>query len=147
MTSRANAPTYGAVFWIGLSVGWAVVVYGVVGALNSVWLRDRPAELALWVAGGLVAHDVLLAPLVTAVAFVLALVLPRWLRGPIAGALALSGLVALFSYPLLRAFGRRASNATLLPHDYGRNVLRVLLAIWTVALVVIAIRAARRATT
>ena len=85
-------------------------------------------------------HDALLAPLVTVVGLALAWLLPAWLRGPVAAALALSGLVLLFSYPLLRAFGRRPSNPTILPHDYTHNVLFVLAAIWSVALAVVLVR-------
>ena len=111
-------------------VGWAVIGYAVVGMLEQRLADGPPAKLATWVLGGLIVHDALLAPFVTVVGLVLAWLLPRWLRGPVAGAAALSGLVLLFSYPLLRAFGRRPSNTSILPLDYSRNVAFVLAFIW-----------------
>jgi hypothetical protein len=142
-SSTTDNESYGLGFWIGLAVGWAVIGYGVLGVLDNVWLRDRPAKVVIWVGSTLIVHDVLLAPLVTVVGLALAWLLPRWLRGPIAGALALSGLVLLFSYPLLRAFGRRPSNTTILPHDYGHNVVLVLGVVWSVALGVVLARMVR----
>ena len=66
-------PTYGAVFWTGLVVGWSVIGYAVVGILNNVWLKDRPGKLLVWVLGGLAVHDALLASFVTVVGLLLAL--------------------------------------------------------------------------
>ena len=56
--------------------------------------------------------------------------LPRWARGPVTAAVAASGVVLVFSYPLLRHFGRRADNPSILPLDYPRNVAVVLAVIW-----------------
>ena len=41
---------------------------------------------------------------------------------PAATGVAASGIVVAFSYPLLRHFGRRADNPSILPLDYPRNV-------------------------
>jgi hypothetical protein len=136
-------PTYGPLFWVGLVVGWGVIGYGVYGVLNDVWLRDVPFELAVWVFGSLVLHDALFAPMVLGTVALLAWLLPRPVRGPVAGALALTGLVVLFAYPLLRAFGRRAVNPSILPDDYGQNVLVVLAVIWSITAVVIVARILR----
>lgn len=145
MTATDEPPrSYGATFWVGLVVGWSVIAFAFVGIANSVWLRDRPAKVATWVIGGLVVHDALLAPVVTVVALLLGRLLPRWLRGPISAALVLSGLVLVFSYPLLRAFGRRAANPSILPLDYGRNVVVVLAIVWVAALAVVGVRLVRR---
>jgi hypothetical protein len=141
---QADRPTYGPLFWTGLLVGWSVMGFAVVGISNSVWLKDRPVELAVWVLGGLVVHDALLASSVTIIGLLLARLLPRWLRGPVAGAVALSGLVLLFSYPLLRGFGRRESNRSILPLDYDRNVAIVLALIWLAAAAVVVARLVRR---
>jgi hypothetical protein len=145
MTTVEEPPRhYGPTFWVGFVLGWSVIAFGVVGVMNSVWLKDRPAEVATWVLGGLVVHDAVLAPLVTVVALLVARLLPQWMRGPIAAALVLSGLVLLFSYPLLRAFGRREANPSILPLDYGRNVIVVVAIVWAVALAVVVVRLLRR---
>lgn len=138
------APTYGASFWVGLAVGWAVMGYGVWGVLDESDLT-RPPDLALWVVGAAIAHDALLAPVVAVVGVALAAVLPRWVRGPVRAALAVSGVVVLFAYPALRGFGRRQGNPSILPLDYQRNVLLVLAVVWVVAAVAAAVR--RRAGT
>jgi hypothetical protein len=135
---------HGATFWIGIAVGWTVIGFGTVGALNSVWLRDRPGDLVRWLLGGLVLHDAVLVPLVTVAGLLVAKLAPRWLRGPIDVALVLSGLVLLFAYPLLRAFGRRESNPSILPLDYGRNVAIVLLLIWLGAAALAAVKLVER---
>jgi hypothetical protein len=129
-TVETERPTYGPLFWTGLVVGWSVIGFAIVGISNSVWLKDRPAKLAVWVLGGLVVHDAIVASTVTAVGLVLTRLLPRSARGPITGAVALSGLVVPFSYPLWRGFGRRQSNTSILPLDYGRNVAIVVALIW-----------------
>lgn len=145
MTATDEQPrSYGATFWVGLVVGWSVIGFAVVGIMNSVWLRDRPAKVATWVIGGLVVHDALLAPVVTIAALLLGRLLPRWLRGPISAALVLSGLVLVFSYPLLRGFGRRDANPSILPLDYGRNVAIVLALVWLTALAFVGVRLVRR---
>ena len=79
-----------------------------------------------WIVGTAVAHDAIVAPVVTLVGLALAALLPRWARGPVATAVAASGVVVVFSYPLLRHFGRRADNPSILPLDYPRNVAIVL---------------------
>lgn len=121
-------------FWSGLAIGWAVMAYGVWGIFDQSDLTQPPA-LARWVLGSAIAHDALLAPPVAVVGVALAFVVPRWLRGPVRAALAVSGIVVLFSYPALRGFGRREGNPSILPLDYTRNVALVLAAIWVVALV------------
>jgi hypothetical protein len=133
----------GPAFWVGLVVGWGVIAFGVVGVLNSVWLRDRPLDVLWWVLGSLVLHDALLAPLVTVVVLLVARFLPTTVRGPVAGALVLTALVVLFAYPLLRAFGRREANPSILPGDYPRHVLLLVALIWAVAGIVIAVRVRR----
>jgi hypothetical protein len=44
-----------------------------------------------------------------------------------------SGIVALFSWPLVRAYGLAANNPTSLPHNYALGLLVVLGVVWAVA--------------
>ena len=83
-------------------------------------LDTRPANLAQFVVGGALLHDLLVAPLV-----ILAGVAPgpgrpgpgpgRSCRPPWSS----PACVALFSYPLVRAYGLAANNPTSLPHNYA----------------------------
>lgn len=141
-------PVYGVSFWIGLVIGWAIIGFGLRGVFGDP-LGTVPPELARWTFGLAVAHDAILAPLVTIIGLALAWILPRRLRGPVLAALAASGIVMLFSWPLLRGYGKRDNNSSKLPHDYVVNVGIVLAVIWGVALVTILVRwrrAARAAT-
>ena len=58
----------------------------------------------------------------------------------IQGALAVSGIVALFSYPLVRGFGLAANNPTSLPHNYAAGLLVVLGVVWAVAAAIAVVR-------
>jgi len=131
--------TGGAVFWVGLVVGGAVMAYAVWGMVDQYDAANPPA-LARWLIGGALLHDLLLAPIVTVVGLVLARLLPRRARGTVLAATALSVLVIVFSIPMVRGFGARPGNPSALPLDYGRNVALVVGAVWVVAAVVVALR-------
>jgi len=132
-------------FWLALLVGGAIMAYGVVGAIGQ-QADTQPPQLLRFAVGSLLAHDAVLAPLVTVAGIVAARVLPTWLRGPVRGGLALTGIVVLFSYPLLRAFGRHPLNDSTLPQDYPRNVAVVVALIWigAASMAVVRWREARR---
>ena len=130
-------------FWLGLVVGWAVMAYAVWGIFID-HDATNPTGLARWVLGGALAHDLLLAPAVLLLGAVLARWLPGSVRGPITGALALSGIVVLFAFPLVRGYGRHELNPSTLPLDYGTNVAVVVGLIWIAALAIIVVRSARR---
>ena len=50
-------------FWISAAIGWAVIGWGVYGIFaNS--LDTRPANLAKFVVGGALLHDLVVAPIV-----------------------------------------------------------------------------------
>lgn len=135
-------PDGGPAFWVGLVLGWSVMAYAVWGAIQS-FPADQQVELATWLLGSALAHDAVLAPVVTVAGLLLARVLPRSVRGPVLGALALSGIVVLFSWSALRGFGRRDANPSILPHDYTTNVTVVIAIVWAVALAVVVVRLAR----
>ncbi len=131
MTTTREHPT-SPIFWVGLVAGWGVMAYGIWGFLAD-HRSTVPARTVWWIAGTAVAHDAIVAPVATLIGLGLAALLPRWARGPVAAAVAASGVVLVFSYPLLRHFGRRADNPSILPLDYPRNVAVVLALIWLTA--------------
>jgi hypothetical protein len=136
--SAAPRPA-GPRFWISAAVGWAVIGWGVVGIFRHS-LDTRPANLAKFVVGGALLHDLLVAPVVIVAGVLVARAVPARARGPVQAALAVSGIVALFSWPLVRAYGLAANNPTSLPHNYGRNLVIVLGAVWAVTAVWIALK-------
>jgi len=134
-------------FWPALAAGWGLIAVGIVGMFSQ---RDRtqPFQLVRYVVGFLLLHDLVLVPLVLAAGWVVTRFVPPIGRGPLRAALALSALVVVFSWPLLRRFGEHATNDSALPLDYGRTVPVVVAAVWLVALGVLVVRivSARRRT-
>ncbi|MFE5804751.1 hypothetical protein [Streptomyces sp. NPDC056491] len=83
--------------------------------------EPEPWRIALWLAGGVLAHDGLVAPLVFAAGALCAAAGLR-LRGVPRAALIVAGSLTVIALPsLLRPGG--VANATVLPLDYPRNWL------------------------
>ena len=73
---------------------------------------------AVWLAGGIVLHDFVLAPLTLALAAVVVALVPRSVRGIVTAALVVLGTVTLSAVPVLGRFGARPDNPTLLDRNY-----------------------------
>lgn len=126
-------------FWVSAVIGWGVIAWGVAGIVaNS--LDTRPANLARFVVGGALLHDLVVAPLAIVAGVLVARAVPGRARAPVQAALATSAIVAVFAYPLVRGYGLAANNPTSLPHDYAANLLAVLGAVWVVTAVAVALR-------
>lgn len=128
MTDQVDDSPHGRLFWAGVVGGGGVVLVGLAGA----WI-DRadthPLQLAIWLGGAGVVHDALLAPVFVVVAL-LTTRLPAWMRTPVRLGLAASALMTALAWPLVRQWGASPSNPSVLPLDYGRNLVAVLAAIW-----------------
>ena len=122
----------GPLFWISATAGWGVIGFGLWGILSNS-LDTRPANLARFVVGGALLHDLVVAPVVILLGVLLARAVPGRARATVQAALAISGILALFSYPLVRAYGLAANNPTSLPHNYALNLTIVLGVVWAVA--------------
>jgi hypothetical protein len=133
----------GAGFWISCLIGWAVIGFGTSGLLDRLGLGGT-FDVGLWVVGGNVLHDVVVAPVVLAVGTALAVVVGRPWRAPIVAGLVASAFVVAVSYPALRGFGRKPHNPSTLPLDYGTAVVTVLAVVWGVVVVWCGLLAARR---
>ncbi|MFD7083846.1 hypothetical protein [Streptomyces sp. NPDC059918] len=108
-----------------VAAGLGLVLMGLGGAL--LLQEPSPWRIALWLAGAVVVHDGLIAPLVLAVAALTGAFGPR-LRGVPRAALIVAGsLTAIALPPLLRP--GRAANPTVVPLDYLRNWLLAMAAI------------------
>lgn len=123
-------------------LGAAVVGYGLLGLWGD-RADTRPAELAGWLAGAGVAHDFVVAPIVVVAAWLTGR-LPDWTRTPVRLGLALSALVTLVFWPVVRGWGRQPSVPSALPLDYGRHLVVVLAAIWATVGLALAVRLVRR---
>jgi hypothetical protein len=141
--TRADQPASagrrtGPVFWISAAAGWAGIGVGLRGILEHS-LDTRPADLARFVVGGALLHDLVVAPLVILLGVLVGRAVPARARSVVQAALVVSGAVALFSYPLVRAYGLAANNPTSLPHNYTANLLGVLGIVWAVAATVVVV--------
>lgn len=96
-------------------------------------------DVALWLAGAVVLHDLLVAPLVLAAGLLLAR-LPA--RGLLRGALVTAGCLTVIALPVLLAPGT-PGNPSVLPLDYPRNWLLSLAAVAAVTGLVLAGRRLR----
>jgi hypothetical protein len=119
------------IFRIFLLLGAGVMVFGTTGLLIDA--RDtQPIDWTKWFLGGLVAHDLLVAPLVFAAAALVVGRIPLPVRTSIQGGLFTSGVMILIAFPFVRGYGRSPSNPSALPNAYGRNLLIVLLVVWVI---------------
>lgn len=120
-------------------LGVGVAGYGVLRLLRL------PAEQVLavlvWVAGGIVAHDGVLAPLVVGLGLA-ASVLSRWLRPSLVVLLVVLGPLTLVAVPVLGRFGARPDNPTLLDRPYLAGYA-VLVGVGLVVAALSALRARR----
>lgn len=116
-----------------LIAGALVTGYGIVGLILD-GARTHPSEWIRWFAGGLIAHDFVLAPLVT----ILGLAIVRWVpgswRAPVQAGLVVSGIVTLSAWPFLRGYGRNPDNPSILPNDYPEGLGMVLALVWITVL-------------
>jgi hypothetical protein len=115
-------------------VGPGRAVLGAAGVLLTAygaWLLlsrqdlDRNLDVALWLAGGVVVHDLVLGSAVIAVSLLATRLLPAVAR-PAAGAgLVVLGSLTVLAVPFLGAFGRdnAPDNPTLLDRDYTAGYL------------------------
>jgi hypothetical protein len=131
---------YGTRFWVTAALGWLVIAVGVRGAILH-HVDTRPRDLATFVVGGALLHDLVFAPLVVGAGVLLGRLVPgRW-RAPAQTALIVGGVLVLFAYPLVRGFGRAARNPTSLPRDYGTDLVVVVALVWlTVAVGALTLR-------
>jgi hypothetical protein len=120
---------HGRIFWASLALGWALMAFGVGGIIVDARSTNPPA-LALWLVGSLAAHDLVIAPLAFAVGITVRRTVPAWARALVQAGLIVTGIVALYSIPLLGGFGRDRANPSILPGSYGPALLVTLGLVW-----------------
>jgi len=146
MSARVPAPQHrdgGRLFWITTGVGWAIIAGAVVGAVAD--RRDaQPLELARWVIGAAIVHDLVWLPLVALAGVALSRVARGRLPRALAWAVATSAVLVVVAWPFVRGYGRQRGNPSLLPRNYALGVAAYLVAIWVVALGIVGFGALRR---
>lgn len=135
-------------------VGAGRLVLGAVGVAGVAWggwllvtsqdgaqLRDA----AVWLLGGVLLHDLVLAPLTLLVVALGARVLPGAWRAPAAVGLVVLAPLTLLAVPVLGRFGARPDNPTLLDRPYAAGWLLVAGLVVLAVLVAGAVRRRRHA--
>ena len=128
-----------------LVVGWAIIAFGAHAALRNA--RDaHPFALLVHVVTFDLVHDIVIAPALFLVAWSIGKVAPPVAHGPVRAAAAATALYIAIAYPLIHRWGRRPTNSSTLPLNYGRNLTIVIATVWLLAGVVIIrrVRAGRR---
>jgi hypothetical protein len=130
----------GWLFWGSFFIGWAVIGFG----MWTLFVRanaTHPLGFGAWFVGLTVAHDLLIAPAISAVAVVLVPRVPANLRGGIIAAVIVSAVLVLLSlFPLL---GDPADNASILPRNYAAGLAIAIAATWAIAAIWIVASLAR----
>jgi hypothetical protein len=130
-------------FWICVAVGWALIVLGIRGVIVDARFT-RPPQWSGWFVGAAVFHDLIVAPLVFAVAAIVLRRLRRPYRAPVQAALVMTALVAFATLPVVLQLGEPTMNPTVLPNDATPALLMVLGAIWVMTVLAL-LRARSRA--
>jgi hypothetical protein len=102
-----------------LVLGAVGVAMGAFGALRLVQLDlDDLVDAVLWLAGGVLLHDVVVAPLTIAVTLLATRVVPARARTAVVVGVVVLATVTVTAIPVLGRWGERADNPTLLDRDY-----------------------------
>lgn len=124
------------------AVGMAVVAYGAFRLLELGW--DNLVATVVWLGGGVLLHDAVLAPATIAVCALGMAVFRVPVRAPAAAGLLILGSVTLTAVPVLGRFGARADNVTLLDRNYTLGWL-IVAALTLVGVAIAGVAQRRRA--
>jgi hypothetical protein len=113
-----------------------VIGFGIHAALRN-RVDSNPSALLQHVIAFDLGHDLVIAPLAVLLGWLVGRMVPRVARGPVRAGLAMTALLIIFSYPLMTRWGRRPTNSSTLPLDYGRNLTIVIVVVWLIAAAVI----------
>ena len=133
--------------WLFLLPGLAAVGYGAHGLLTA---GDRVplGSWLTWFLGGVLVHDLVVAPLWIGLGWLAARLLPRAARPAVAVGAVVSGVLVLVALPFVLGFGADPANPSFLPRPYGRDLLLLVGAVGLAAgaWAAVAVHRARRRT-
>lgn len=118
-------------FWIGVVVGWTVIALGIRGLLHD-HVATHPTVVGRYIVEAALILDLVVAPVVCLVGLLIARLFKPPLRAIIGGGVVASVVIAAYSYPFVRGFGRSPNLPSALPANYARGLLIVLAVVWLV---------------
>jgi hypothetical protein len=115
------------------AVGVAMGLFGLLRLLQ----QDFPdiVNAVVWLVGGVLVHDAVVAPLTIAATLLASRVLPRRVWAVVAGALVVLLTVTITAIPVLGSWGARPDNPTLLDRDYVAGWLTFAAVVLLVSLI------------
>lgn len=122
------------------ALGVLIGVYGSYLLLSRQDL-DQLISAALWLGGGVIAHDGLIALLSLGVVALGARLLPAAARPSAAVGLIVLGSVTILAIPMLGSFGAKDDNATLLDRNYWLGWSGIVIAVLVAVVVASVLRA------
>lgn len=109
-------------------VGAIFLALGAYALLTGVDSSSYP-NIVIWLAAGVIAHDVILVPALTILGIALTKLLPASVRPIVQGSLIVAGVLTLIAIPVIIGGGKNPSNPSLLPLDYSRNLIIILICV------------------
>ena len=110
------------------AVGLAVIAYG------ALLLLEQPGptllRIAIWAAAGVLLHDFVFAPLVTALGYAGRRIVPRAWWAPVGVAALVSVTLVLLAVPVFDRPGAKPFNPTVVDRDYPQGLWISLAATW-----------------
>ncbi|MGH9191534.1 MAG: hypothetical protein ACRDZ0_03555 [Acidimicrobiales bacterium] len=131
---------------IGLALGLPIIGYGLRGAIVDA-ADTHPSELARWVIGSALVHDLVLVPVAAAIALLVHRFTPRRAWPPVRTGLAATGVLALVGWPFVRGYGDDPTNPSVLPRNYGAGLAAAVGVVWLAVAAWVAWRYIRAQTT
>jgi hypothetical protein len=129
---KAEPAPSGPAFWIATAIGMAIAGFGVYGLVTNL----HGIALTSWLktfGGGLVAHDLLFAPLIVLGSVLVVRAVPGRGRAPVQVALIVCGALIAVAIPVVHGAGRLANNPSLLPSEhYGARLIGALSVVWAI---------------
>ncbi len=127
--ARSDKPVNPKFFFPLAACGGAVMAYGVYGLFANA-AQTNPPRWVLWFVGMALFHDFVIAPLAFLVGVILAKIVPPSWRAFATGGLVITAVVTMATLPFVLGLGD-SSHASVLPFNYGLNLVIALGAVWT----------------
>ncbi|GAC1610612.1 MAG: hypothetical protein NVS3B26_18320 [Mycobacteriales bacterium] len=125
------------------ALGAGMLAFGLRGIVRDVNGWTHPVRWGLLLAVAAVGHDLVLVPLVFAVAVPASRLLPLAIRAYVATGTLLSAVVIAVSWPGVGGYGRTHDNPSILPLNYRHGLVTALVVMWLGLLALFVLRALR----
>ncbi len=139
LASDEPKPTYTRGFWIGLVLSAPIIAYGLRGAYDHLPDVQLTSFLTFFV-GGAVVHDLVVAPVVCLLGWLVLRAVPKVAIGPVQAALVASGVIGLVSWPFVRGYGITEGEASFLSRNYTASLLIAWSVVWAAAGATVVVR-------